>query len=59
VWELQGENGFRNLQTVHADLFFLLVKKKEKKKKRKKNKKRNLGLKIQESSQGYGLVSYE
>lgn len=35
-WELQGENGFRNLQTVHADLFFLLVKKKEKKKKRKK-----------------------
>lgn len=26
-WELQGENGFGNLDMLHADLFFLLVKK--------------------------------
>ena len=35
------------------------MREKEKKKKRKKNKKRNLGLKIQGSSQEYGLVSYK
>lgn len=28
-WELQGENSFRNMHMLHADLFFLLVKKKE------------------------------
>lgn len=25
-WELQGENGFRNLHMLHTDLFFLLVR---------------------------------
>lgn len=39
-WELQGENGFRNLQMLHADLFFLLVKKKGKKKRKKREKER-------------------